>query len=98
MEKKNRDLAKKNTELKEKISKMTVMYSELLKTNIKREYTEFRIRKKAIGLLEDSIGVVNDVAENLREIKAMILRKDALEVLEDKLNAQDGVKPRKLSM
>ncbi len=75
---------------------MTIMYSELLKTNIKREYTEFRIRKKAIGLLEDSIGVVNDVAENLRGIKEMILRKDAVDVLEDKSNAQDGVKPRKL--
>ncbi|KAH9411066.1 hypothetical protein HK407_08g13400 [Ordospora pajunii] len=96
MEKKNRDLAKKNTELKEKISKMTTMYSELLKTNIKREYAEFRISRKAVGLLEASIGVVNEVADSLRGIKEMILRKDAVEVLEDKSNVQDGVKLKKL--
>lgn len=89
MEKKNKDLAKENTELKRKITAMKNIEGELLKDRIKKEYFGFRMHKKILGELERNITAIESVLNNLKRLKMDIPRGGYGEVLRDRQNLKE---------
>ncbi|KAG5859252.1 hypothetical protein KMI_08g13930 [Encephalitozoon hellem] len=89
MEKKNKDLAKENTELKRKISTMKKTEGELLKDRIKKEYFGFRMHKKISEELEKNIAVIENVLDSLKRLSVEIPNRGHSEVLKDKRNLKE---------
>ncbi|AHL28953.1 hypothetical protein EHEL_071635 [Encephalitozoon hellem ATCC 50504] len=89
MEKKNKDLAKENTELKRKISTMKKTEEDLLKDRIKKEYFGFRMHKKISGELEKNIAAIENVLDSLKRLSVEIPNRGHSEVLKDKRNLKE---------
>ncbi|AHL30133.1 uncharacterized protein Eint_071625 [Encephalitozoon intestinalis ATCC 50506] len=89
MEKKNRELARENTELKKKITSMKRIEGDLLKDKIKKEYFGFRVWKRISGELEKNINMVENVLSSLKNLKMDIPKNGPEEVLGDKSNQKE---------
>lgn len=86
MDRKNRELAKKNVELKERLTRMGEMHAELLKSSIKKEYLGARTYRKMMDMLGDSISSMENALTEFREFRTKIIENSADGVLQDKSN------------
>nr|AHW68361.1 hypothetical protein NP_c24 [Nosema pernyi]AHW68370.1 hypothetical protein NP_c62 [Nosema pernyi] len=89
MDKKNRELAKRNTELLEEISRLTDIHSEMLKESIKERYYRTRKYNKLIDQVDNQIQNINEVLED-----SLLLRRSLigiLEISEQKKNNEDTI-------
>ncbi|EOB12673.1 hypothetical protein NBO_384g0003 [Nosema bombycis CQ1] len=87
MDRKNRELAKRNTELLEEISRLTDIHSEMLKESIKERYYRTRKYNKLIDQVDNQIRSINEVLED-----SLLLRRSLigiLEISEQKKNNED---------
>ncbi|CCI73958.1 ECU07_1655 [Encephalitozoon cuniculi GB-M1] len=88
MEKRNRELAKENAELKRRIGTMRRTEGELLKDSIKKGYLGSRMCKRISVELEKNITTIEGVLGNLKELREDIIEGGYRETLGDKLNLQ----------
>jgi hypothetical protein len=69
MDRRNKELARKNTELREDIARMGTAHAELIREAIKKEYFGARAQSKMLEVLEGSIKAVEDALLLLRAFK-----------------------------
>ncbi|KAF9761747.1 hypothetical protein NGRA_2410 [Nosema granulosis] len=74
MDKKNNELARRNTELLEEINRLTDIHSDILKESIKRRYYRNRAYNKLVDQVEKQTILVKEVLEGEKHLKESILR------------------------
>lgn len=73
MENKNQELALKNLQLKEELRKLVHKQNDLLKQNIKFEYTNYKSVTMMVEILDDNINTVEEALLKMKRLKDLLL-------------------------
>lgn len=74
MNQKNRELARRNTELLEEISRLTDIHSDILKGNIKEKYNRTRTYNKLLEQIDHQIETVREMLQGSLNLKESLVQ------------------------